>query len=301
MINAESLAEVLLLDGVARELGLIVPLSLRVNPEVTIESFHDYIKTGERGQKFGIPYDEALDVANTALSLPNTSLMGLDMHIGSQIFGFDSYGAALDRLISLYDRVCEEGATTLKFLDIGGGLAVAYADETPPDISRFGHMIATAIGDRPVELIVEPGRVLVGNAGVMLARVLYRKRSGGKDYVISDGGMNDLLRPSHYHAYHRIESAAAPRGRSIVDVVGPVCESGDFFARDREMDSVSPGDLLVVHSTGAYGFVMSSNYNARPRPAEVLVRGGQFAVVTVRERYEDLVGRELEDLDWNES
>lgn len=298
MINAESLAEVLLLDGIARELGVTAPLSLRINPEVTVENAHEYIKTGEKGQKFGIPFDEAFEVATTALELPNTRLIGLDMHIGSQLSGLDAYDDGIARLLDLHERLVRAGATELRILDIGGGLAVTYSSERPPNLERYGAIVAGAARERGLDIIAEPGRFLVANAGVLLARVLYRKRSGGKEYVITDAGMNDLLRPSHYRSYHRIDAVAASTGRSMVDVVGPVCESGDFFAIDREMDHVGPGDLVAIHSVGAYGSVMASNYNSRPRAPEVLVRGDQFAVVTERETYADLIRRETATPAW---
>jgi diaminopimelate decarboxylase len=298
MINAESLAEVLLIDGIAREMGVIAPLSLRVNPEVTVETAHEYIKTGERGQKFGIPFDEAADVAATALALPSTRLIGLDMHVGSQLTGLDPYEEGVARLLDLYERVLAAGAKDIAVLDVGGGLAVQYSDERPPNLERFGSIMSEAVRDRALDIVVEPGRFLVGNAGVLLTRVLYRKRSGGKEYVITDAGMNDLLRPSHYRAYHRIESVYERTGLSMVDVVGPVCESGDFFALDREMDQVSAGDLLAIQSVGAYGYAMASNYNSRPRAAEVMVRGERFALVTERETYDDLTRRESSAPDW---
>src|SRR5205823_3338111 len=175
----------------------------------------------------------------------------------------------------------------------GGGLAVTYEAEEPTDLARFAEIVVPAVKETGLRLIVEPGRFLVGNAGVLLTRVLYRKRSGGKEFIVTDAGMTDLLRPSHYNAFHRIE-AVNPTGRTTVaDVVGPICESGDFLALDRQIDDAQPGDLLAVQSTGAYGFVMASNYNSRPRPAEVLVDGDKFAVITERESYEDLVRNEV--------
>jgi diaminopimelate decarboxylase len=186
----------------------------------------------------------------------------------------------------------------LKYLDVGGGFAVTYDTERPLEIENFAARIAALVQPSGLELLVEPGRFLVGNAGVLLTRVLYKKRSGGKEYVVTDAGMNDLLRPSHYQAYHRI-SAVTPRGgRAVVNVVGPVCETGDFFALDREMDEVQEGDLLAVESAGAYGFVMASNYNSRPRSAEVLVDGDKYAIVTEREDYTDLVRQERLDPAW---
>ncbi|HKG94304.1 MAG TPA: diaminopimelate decarboxylase [Gemmatimonadaceae bacterium] len=298
LVNVESEGELRLLDRVAGGLGRPAPVALRVNPEVSVETPHPYTRTGERGNKFGIPYDEALDTARLAQSLPNVRLVGLDMHVGSQVTQLEPYELGLVRLLELLGVLRTAGADELRYLDIGGGLAVTYENETEPDLAGFASLIAPLVAPTGLELLIEPGRFLVGNAGVLLTRVLYRKRSGGKDYVITDAGMTELLRPSHYNAYHRIESAS-PNGRhSVVSVVGPVCESGDFFALDREVDDAQPGDLLAVHSAGAYGFVMSSNYNSRPRVAEVMVDGDRYAVVTERELYEDLVRQERLDPEW---
>ena len=190
------------------------------------------------------------------------------------------------------------GAADLEYLDLGGGLAVSYNGEPGADVARWGRIATAAARATGLSLIVEPGRFLVANAGVLLTRVLYRKRVSGKSFVIADGGMTELLRPSHYQAYHRIEAVVARRTASVVDVCGPVCESGDFLALDRELDDVEPGDLLVVHSAGAYGFVMASTYNARPRAPEVLVDGARWAVVRRRETYDDLVSHELAPPQW---
>ena len=297
-VNVESEGELLLLDRVARERDVIAPVALRVNPEVAVDNPHEYIRTGEKGHKFGIPFDDVPRVARETRDLPNLKLIGLDMHIGSQIASWEPYDAAMARLVSLLVRVRADGATDVKYLDIGGGLAVSYADEAPADVTRFAAGVTEAVRGLDVTLILEPGRYLVAESGGLLTEVLFRKRSGGKEYVITDAGMNDLLRPSHYAAYHRID-AVQPTGEEIVaDVVGPVCESGDFLALDRATDDVPPGALMAVRTAGAYGFTMASNYNSRPRPAEVLVDGDRFAVVTERERYEDLVRQERAALDW---
>lgn len=297
-INVESEGELVLLDAVARERGMLAPVALRVNPEVTVDSPHEYIRTGEKGHKFGIPFDEVPAAAELARSLPNLRLVGLDMHIGSQLASFEPYGAALLRVLGLLTRLRADGADAIEYLDVGGGLSVTYSDEQPVDVERFARGVIDATRGLGLTLVLEPGRFLVAEAGVLVARVLYRKHSGGKEYVITDAGMNDLVRPSHYDAYHAI-TAVAPRGGTLTaDVVGPVCESGDFLALDRTTDDVRPGDLLAVHTAGAYGFVMASNYNSRPRPAEVLVDGARYAVVTERERYEDLVRQERAALDW---
>ena len=298
VINVESHGELVLLDSIARELGVMAPVGLRINPEVTVENAHAYIATGERGHKFGIPLDDALDAARTTLALPALRLEGLDMHVGSQLATLDPYRDGLARLAELGTRIRALGVQ-LKYIDVGGGLPVQYGeDDEEPDLDAFARVVAPVVQTLGVELLVEPGRFFAATGGVLLSRVLYRKRSGGKDYVIADAGMTELLRPSHYDAFHLIEAATSSGARSVVDVVGPICESGDFLALGREMDDVSPGDLLVIHTAGAYGYVMSSNYNARPRAAEVLVDGHRFAIVTARESYEDLVRLERADPDW---
>ena len=298
LVNVESEAEVRALGRIASEEGSTARVGLRVNPEVTVDSSHRYIKTGGRGAKFGIPFDEVLDVARVAASLPNVELHGLDMHIGSQLFRIDPYVDGVERLTGLLEAIRGEGVDTLRYLDIGGGLGVSYSDEVSPDLGRFAKALVNRVVPTGLTLLMEPGRFIVGNAGVLLTRVLYRKHSGGRDFLITDAGMTELIRPSHYDAYHRIESVR-PNGQSMTaDVVGPICESGDFLALGRQMDDAAAGELLAVHDVGAYGYVMASNYNTRPRGAEVLVDGDRFAVVTQRERYEDLVHLEVVDPDW---
>jgi diaminopimelate decarboxylase len=298
LVNVESEAEVRALDRIAGEEGTTARIGLRVNPEVTVDSSHRYIKTGERGAKFGIPFDEVFGVARIAAELPHVALHGLDMHIGSQLFRVDPYVDGVERLTGLLDAIRGEGIDTLQYLDIGGGLGVSYSDEVAPDLGRFARALVKRVAPTGLTLLMEPGRFIVGNAGVLLTRILYRKHSGGRDFLITDAGMTELIRPSHYDAYHRIESVR-PNGQTMTaDVVGPICESGDFLALGREMDDAGAGDLLAVHDVGAYGYVMASNYNTRPRGAEVLVEGDRFAVVTLRERYEDLVHLEVVDPDW---
>jgi len=298
MFNVESVFELEQLNEVAGSMGVRAPIALRVNPEVQVDTPHHYTRTGERGNKFGIPIDEALEAAREALALPNILLLGLDMHIGSQVFQLEPYREGLDRLLDLYGQMRAIGAPDIRYLDIGGGFAVAYEDEQPMDLDALAAALLPKIQKSGLSLIVEPGRFIVGNAGVLLARVMHRKKAGGKEYIISDAGMNDLVRPSHYDAFHAIEAVHARPTRSIVDVVGPVCESGDFFALDREVDDVDAGDLIVVRTTGAYGYVMSFNYNSRPRVPEGLVDGDRFAVVTRRESYDDLVRLEPRELEW---
>ena len=298
LVNVESEAEVRLVDRIAREVGCRAPVSIRVNPEITVDAAHQYIRTGEKGHKFGVPYDDALHVARVAAALPNVVLLGLDMHLGSQLSRIDPYRSGTERLVSIIEELRNDGIDTLRMLDIGGGLGVRYDTEQPPDLRRFAEIVLPLIAHTGLQLIMEPGRFLVGNAGMLIARVLYRKHSGGKEYVITDAGMTELLRPSHYGAFHRIEAVNARAERITADVVGPVCESGDFLALDRELDAVVPGDLLAVYDVGAYGSVMASNYNSRPRAAEVLVDGDRFAVIADRERYADLVRQEVSDLEW---
>jgi diaminopimelate decarboxylase len=298
LLNVESEDELRLVDRLGRARGVEVPVALRVNPEITVETPHSYIRTGEKGHKFGIPYDEVREVARVAASLPNVVLHGLDMHVGSQLSRLDVYQHGIDRVLELLAQLRSDGARDLRYLDIGGGLAVTYEAEEPTDLTRFAEIVVPAVRATGLQLIVEPGRFMVGNAGVLLSRVLYRKRSGGKELLVVDAGMTDLLRPSHYNAYHRIEAVESIAGRSRVDVVGPVCESGDFLALDRELEDMHAGDLLAVQSAGAYGYVMASNYNTRGKPAEVLVDGDRFALVTQRESYQHLVMPELLEPEW---
>ena len=298
LFNVESEGELRLLDRVAGEMRLTAPVALRVNPEVSVDTPHHYTRTGERGDKFGVPYGDALAVGRLAFSLPHTRLLGLDMHIGSQVSSVDPYRDGMLRLLELIDDLRAVGAPDLRYLDIGGGLAVTYDSEDPIDLESYAATVLPHAAASGLKLLVEPGRYLVGNAGVLLTRVLYRKEGGGREFVITDAGMNDLLRPSHYNAYHRIDSVRPRGGRIRADIVGPVCESGDFFALGRDVDDVRPGDLLAIRSAGAYGFAMSSNYNARPRAPEVLVDGDRFAVVTAREQYEDLVRHETAHPSW---
>ena len=298
LINVESDAELMLIDRLAAQRGVVAPVSIRVNPEITVEAAHAYIRTGERGHKFGVPFDEAVRVAAMASDHEHVRLVGLDMHLGSQLSRVDPFRAGTERLVEIAGELRARGIETLQYLDIGGGLAVRYDSEEPPDLARFADHVLPLVRRTGLQLIMEPGRFVVGNAGLLLTRVLYRKHSGGKDYVITDAGMTELLRPSHYGAFHRIEAVESRPTRRLVDVVGPVCESGDFLGLDRDLEEVQPGDLLAVFDIGAYGFVMASNYNSRTRGAEVMVDGDRFAIVTERERYEDLVQKEIRHPSW---
>lgn len=302
LVNAESEQELRSISAQAQRAGKAAGVGLRVNPEIAIETFHAYTRTGDKGHKFGVPYDEALAIAQLAAQLPGVNLIALDMHVGSQLTAMAPYRRALERMVQLLAELRGRGIETLRFLDIGGGLGVTYSSETPLDLTEYGALVRDAAQATGLTIILEPGRFLVGNAGVLLTRVLYRKRSGGRNILVTDAGMNDLLRPSHYQAYHRIEAVedrddGAPAGHRS-DVVGPVCESGDFLALDRELPDVQVGDYLAVFSAGAYGFSMASNYNARPRAAEVVVDGERYAIATEREEYVDLARHERHELQW---
>ncbi len=300
-INVESEEELELLSAVADSRGAVAPVSLRINPGVVnVTAGHAYIATGEEGTKFGIPIGRGLAAAHRAASLPGIALIGLDMHIGSQIAELSAFEDAQQRLRALLDAVRAGGITTVRTIDVGGGFPVAYFDGEPvADLDGFARVLRQTFGDAGVDIIVEPGRFLVAESGVLLTRVLYRKESGSKRFMIVDAGMNDLLRPSHYEAHHEIETVLPSVESAVqVDVVGPVCESGDFLALDRAMPDVSGGALLAVRNAGAYGFVMSSTYNSRPRPAEVLVDGDRWGVVTVRESLDELVRGEHMHPEW---
>ena len=298
LLNAESEGEVRLIDRLAGERRMVANVALRVNPEITLDTPHDYIKTGGRGHKFGIPHDDVVHVAEVAVKLKNVKLIGLDMHLGSQLSRIDPYREGVERLASIVAELARRGIDTLEYLDIGGGLGVRYDTEEPPDLRRFASLVLPTVAETGLQLIMEPGRFIVGNAGALISQVLYRKRSGGKDYVVADAGMTELLRPSHYGAFHNVAAVRQRGGRSKVDVVGPVCESGDFLALDRELEEVKPGDLLVVSDVGAYGYAMASNYNSRLRPTEVMVDGDRYAVITAREEYADLARLEIAQPEW---
>jgi diaminopimelate decarboxylase len=290
VINVESAPELGRISVVARRLGKRAPIALRVNPDVDPKT-HPYISTGLRENKFGVPVDEARRLYALAAKDPALAVRGVGCHIGSQITEVRPFLDAIDRVLALAKDLRGQGIR-LAHLDVGGGLGITYKDERPPHPDEYGAAIRKALGRWDGEVLLEPGRVLVGNAGVLATRVLYVKRSGRRTFVIVDAAMNDLVRPSYYGAHHEIEAAGAPRegAREIVaDVVGPICESSDFLARKRRMPEPEPGDLLVVRSAGAYGFAMSSNYNARPRVAEVLVDGARAHLARRRETWADLV------------
>lgn len=297
-INIESEAELHAVDRIAAALARTANVGIRVNPEVSLEAAHEYIKTGQKGSKFGIPYEAVIPVAKAALAMKNVKLVGLDMHLGSQLSRIEPYRVGTERLLTLTAELRELGARDLAYLDIGGGLGVRYDSEQPPDLEAFAKIIGPLVKGSGLTLVMEPGRFIVGNSGALVSRVLYRKSSGEKSYVVADAGMTELLRPSHYGAFHRIEAVMEKAEKVTADVVGPICESGDFLALDRQIVDVQPGELIAVFDTGAYGYVMASNYNSRPRAAEVLVDGDRFAIVTARESYADLTRLEVDSPEW---
>lgn len=299
LINVESAAEVALLASIAAELGVVAPIGLRVNPEVDVTNAHRFIATGEKGHKFGIPIGEVEAVGRQVLASPHLRLLALDMHVGSQLHTFDAYRHGAERLVEVARRLQGLGAP-LAYLDVGGGLPAIYEAEAAPDLAAFAAIVAAAARSLGVMLLLEPGRFLVAEAGALLTRVVYRKANGGRTTLICDAGMTELIRPSHYGAYHRIDAVAEVAETMVADVVGPVCETGDFLALGREVPAVEAGALLAVHTVGAYGSVMSSQYNARPRAAEVLVDGDRWAVVTARETYADLMRQDVVHPEWRE-
>jgi diaminopimelate decarboxylase len=291
MFNIESLEELELIDKRAGELGSQASIAIRVNPDVDPKT-HPYISTGLRKNKFGIDTASAIDAYRTAQKLKYVSIIGIDCHIGSQITDVQPFKDALESLKDLMKELTSMGIT-IKYLDMGGGLGITYDSEAPPAPEEYARAIVSSLGDLPVTLILEPGRVIVGNAGILVTRTLYRKSGTAKNFVIVDAGMNDLLRPTLYDAYHAIQPVVLNSEQTLtVDVVGPICETGDFLAQDRDLTEVKHSDLLAVMSTGAYGFTMSSNYCSRLRVAEVMVNGDRFDIIRKRQDYIDLISGE---------
>jgi diaminopimelate decarboxylase len=291
-LNVESREELELLARIADREELPVQVGIRVNPDVTTDT-HPYISTGKSGIKFGLPTDQVLPAADYVMRHPRLKLTTIAMHLGSQIVDVEPFLQGITRLTELVDQLRQNGVSTLRVLDIGGGLGIRYAEERTLDPSQFAAAIIPPLAATGLTIYLEPGRFLVGSAGLLLTRVLYRKHSGGKEFVVVDAGMNDLVRPSHYQAYHEIvelEERGRPAAR--VDVVGPVCETGDFLALDRMLPGLEAGDGVAVLGAGAYGFVMASNYNSRPRPAEVIVDGGRWWVARPREEVDELYATE---------
>ncbi|MET0047114.1 MAG: diaminopimelate decarboxylase [Sedimenticola sp.] len=285
--NVESAAELERLDRVAGEMGVRAPVALRVNPDVDAQT-HPYISTGLKENKFGVDINQALEVYRRAAELPNLEISGVDCHIGSQLTQVAPFLDALDRLMALVEQLSAEGIA-IDHLDLGGGLGIRYTDEQPPEPAEYAGAIAERLGDVSYEIFIEPGRAIAGNAGVLLTRVEYLKHTEEKDFALIDAAMNDLLRPTLYQAHQEIIPLVRREdGRAgVYDLVGPICETGDFLGKEREL-SLSEGELLAVRSSGAYGFTMSSNYNTRPRAPEVMVDGDQVFLVREREQVEDL-------------
>jgi diaminopimelate decarboxylase len=286
--NVESEPELLRLDRVAGEMRMTAPVSLRVNPDVDART-HPYISTGLRDNKFGIDVAIALHAYQHAAALPNIRVTGIDCHIGSQLTEIEPFVDALDRVLVLVDQLAAAGIP-LAHIDIGGGLGIPYRNgENPPAPDVYAHALLEHVTDRPQELLLEPGRAIAGNAGILLTHVEYLKHTAYKNFAVVDAAMNDLQRPALYDAWHDIIPVVPRAGDSVnYDVVGPVCETGDFLGRQREL-ALAEGDLLAVRSAGAYGFSMSSNYNTRPRAAEIMVDGDSIHVIREREVIDDLV------------
>lgn len=288
MFNVESEDELREIDSVAGGMNVRAPIALRINPDID-PGTHSYITTGMKRNKFGIPINLALQYYNLAEKLGNVAVVGVHTHIGSQITTVSPFIDSLKRILVLIDALNTQGVT-LRYLDVGGGLGISYRDEKPPVPEDLARNLIPLLKGKNLTLIMEPGRSIVGNAGILVTKTLYLKKGINKEFLIVDAGMNDLLRPALYDAYHNIVPVIKrKRHACLYDVVGPICESGDFLAKEREMEKVTRGEYLAVMSAGAYGFAMSSNYNSRPRAAEVLVKGKQHFLIKKRETYSDLV------------
>jgi len=293
MFNVESEDEMVTLNEIAGGIGKKAPISLRINPDVDPQT-HPYISTGMKKAKFGVDIKRSLENYKRAVSMPNLEVVGVDCHIGSQLTSLSPFVDALARVREYLDRVLvgslKREGVKIRYLDLGGGLGISYKDEMPPHPEEYARAIIQGLEGLDVTLILEPGRVIVGNAGILITEVQYIKETDEKKFVIVDGGMNDLIRPALYGSYQAIQPVVEKNSAKIVaDVVGPICESGDFFAKDREIARPRRGDLLAVMSAGAYGFTMASNYNSHPKPPEVLVDGDQYYVIRTRETMDDLI------------
>ncbi len=295
-LNVESAGELERIERVAREEGRVAPFAIRVNPDVFSPTPHEYTRTGHATTKFGVPLHETRDLYRWASGRPSLRARGLDVHIGSQIVEPEPYVSALEKVLALAEELREDGIE-LEFLDLGGGFGIGYNGESGMDLEVLAAEVVPRVKAAGLRLVIEPGRSVVGDAGLLLTRVEYVKESGGKTFVIVDGGMSELIRPSHYGGFHGIQRVdeRVPRPNDVVDVVGPICESGDFLARERAFDVPEPGELLAVRTAGAYGFSMASNYNGRRRPAEAMVDGATVTLVRRRETLHDLIrGEEIE-------
>lgn len=288
--NVESGGELDRIDRVASQLGVTAPVAVRVNPDVLSPTPHEYTRTGHATTKFGVPIEETRALYLRAAERDSLDPVGIDVHIGSQIVDPEPYERALDRILKLVATLSADGIRP-RYLDLGGGYGIRYDEEPGMDLDALADAVVPRVRDAGLRLLLEPGRSVVGDAGVLLTRVQYVKRTAGKTFVIVDGGMSELIRPSHYGGYHAVERADEREERSaeLVDVVGPICETGDFLAREREISTPREGEVLVVRTVGAYGFAMASNYNGRLRPAEAMVDGAEVTLIRRREALEDLV------------
>ena len=292
--NVESLTELDRINEIAGRLKTAAPVSLRINPDVDAQT-HPYISTGLKANKFGIAMEDAERAYLHAASLPHLNIIGIDCHIGSQLIKLEPLVEACERLLPLIDKLAAHGIG-LQHIDLGGGVGIVYQNEETPDLAAYAAAVQKLLGGRSLKLILEPGRSLVGNAGALLTRVEFVKQNGDKNFVVVDAAMNDLMRPALYQAYHHIENAEpSPVAPFAADIVGPICEPGDFLAKDR-MISAQAGDLLVVRSAGAYASSMAGNYNTRPRAAEVLVNGSEAKIVRRRETLEEMLANERDCL-----
>jgi diaminopimelate decarboxylase len=288
--NVESSSELERLNQVAGSMNKIAPISLRVNPNVDAKT-HPYISTGLKNNKFGVAYEEALSLYQAAAKMPNIDIHGVDCHIGSQLTELSPFLDALDRVLALVDQL-ETAGIPIRHIDAGGGIGICYVDETPPDFAEYATAMRQKMAGRKVKLVFEPGRALVGNAGALLTKVEYLKHTESKNFAIVDAAMNDLMRPALYDAYHDIVSVKPANAEAqVYEIVGPVCESGDFLGHDRKL-TLAQDDLLAVLSAGAYGMSMSSNYNTRPRATEVMVDGDKVYEIRKREQIVDLFAME---------
>ena len=288
--NVESASELKRLNHVALSMGKVAPVSLRVNPNVDAKT-HPYISTGLKNNKFGVAYEEALGIYEQAASMPGIAIHGVDCHIGSQITELSPFLDAFDRVLALVDALAARGIA-VQHIDAGGGIGIAYQGETPPEFSVYAAAMRAKIAGRDIKLVFEPGRALVGNAGVLLTKVEYLKHTEAKNFAIVDAAMNDLMRPALYDAYHDIQAVSPREGEATnYEIVGPVCETGDFLGHDRRL-SLQEGDVLAIMSAGAYGMSMASNYNTRGRAAEVMVDGDACHLIRQREQISDLFALE---------
>ncbi|MCL5237309.1 MAG: diaminopimelate decarboxylase [Nitrospirae bacterium] len=288
MFNVESEDELKELDRIAGGMRVKAPIAFRINPDIDPLT-HPYISTGLKKYKFGIPIEDAVEYYKLARRLRNIDILGIHKHIGSQLTKISPFVDALKKILALIDKLSKQGIP-ISYLDIGGGIGITYKDEAPPHPSQLAQKVLPMLKGRQLTIVFEPGRSIAGNAGILATKVLYLKNGHKKQFVIVDAGMNDLMRPSLYDSYHHIQPVVkGRRGAIVADVVGPVCESGDFLAKGREIPAIKRGEYLAVMSAGAYGFTMSSNYNSRPKIAEVMVKGKQFALVRKRETYSEII------------